>query len=138
MPTFIKPGFWNKKRKQLAGELDLDYLIQSLATTRPYKTYTAILTQTGENPPVEETVFENTLGDPSIVFARTSPGSFQIQHPSFLVSKTYIIGSFRSVAMTGPVENLFSCVTDGTVGWVGVDSTFAQPNRIYIEIRVYS
>lgn len=29
MPTFIKPGFWNIKRKQLAGELNLETLFPS-------------------------------------------------------------------------------------------------------------
>lgn len=102
-----------------------------------YTTYVAVVTQSGTSAPVEETVFENTLGGPSPVWGRTSPGNFNIQHPSFLVSKTYVIGSFRNPAMTGIVENIFGCSTDGTVSWGGSDATFATANRIYIEIRVY-
>lgn len=47
MPTFIKPGFWNIKRKQLAGELNLDQLVESKIPAAKYKVYTALLTQSG-------------------------------------------------------------------------------------------
>lgn len=40
---------------------------------RPYKVYTALLTQEGENDPVA-TVLENTIGD--IVWARTEVGGY--------------------------------------------------------------
>jgi hypothetical protein len=47
MPTFIKPGFWNIKRKQFAGELNLDKLIQENSSAPNYKIFSAIVTQTG-------------------------------------------------------------------------------------------
>jgi hypothetical protein len=50
MPTFIKPGFWNKKRNKLAGELNLDLLIQDNSSGANYKSYVALVTQVGTYP----------------------------------------------------------------------------------------
>lgn len=47
MPTFIKPGFWEKKVKGYKEWLNLDQLIESKTPTSTYKVYTALLTQTG-------------------------------------------------------------------------------------------
>lgn len=52
MPTFIKPGFWNKKRNKLAGELNLDLLIQDNSSGANYKSYVALVTQVGTYPNV--------------------------------------------------------------------------------------
>lgn len=64
MPTFIKPGFWEKTKKGYANWLNLDQLITNIVTAiipeSKYKVYTALLTQSGTNAPVA-TVLENTL-----------------------------------------------------------------------------
>lgn len=53
MPTFIKPGFWEKKVKGYKEWLNLDQLIESKITpptpTASYKVYTALLTQSGSS-----------------------------------------------------------------------------------------
>lgn len=87
MPTFIKPGFWNKKRKQLAGELDLDYLIQSLipssttttttTTAPPYKVYSGLISQSGTNAPTL-VVLQNTLGQTVTPNAYNLPGRYSL------------------------------------------------------------
>ncbi len=68
MPIFIKPGFWVKSRKQLEGYLNIDNLIQSLIPTPTppvvslYKSYVAVISQSGTNAPTVDYVLENTLG----------------------------------------------------------------------------
>lgn len=52
MPTFIKPGFWEKKVKGYKEWLNLDQLIESKTPTSTYKVYTALLTQSGGDNPV--------------------------------------------------------------------------------------
>jgi hypothetical protein len=56
-----------------------------------YKVYSALLTQTGTNPPVA-TVLENTLGEVP-VFGRTSAGEYYLDaaNPIFLSNKTALI-----------------------------------------------
>jgi hypothetical protein len=76
MPTFIKPGFWNKKRKQLAGELDLDKLVRELLPppiTRNYE-YSVRLTQTGTNDPIQYVYTNNTDG--TVSWVRQSTGVY--------------------------------------------------------------
>lgn len=59
---------------------------------RPYKVYTALLTQTGENAPVA-TVLENTIGD--IVWSRTDVGVyFATLSGAFPINKTFIIPTY--------------------------------------------
>ena len=60
---------------------DLDYtqkkyVDQKVADSRPYKVYTALLTQTGANAPTA-TVLENTLGQ-TVTWIRTGVGSYTI------------------------------------------------------------
>lgn len=52
MPTFIKPGFWNIKRNELPGELNLNRLIQDNSFGVNYKVYAALVTQVGTYPDV--------------------------------------------------------------------------------------
>ena len=59
--------------------------------SRPYKVYTALLTQLGTNAPIA-TVLENTLGD--IAFLYSGLGQFQIVSDNlFTISKTCIFTS---------------------------------------------
>ena len=72
----------NSATKKVTAKSVKDYI-------RPYKVYTALLTQTGENAPVA-TVLENTIGD--IVWARISEGSYEgILANAFTNNKTFIL-----------------------------------------------
>jgi len=67
---------------------------------RPYKVYTALLTQTGTNPPIAVTVLENTLGG-NITFTYFDVGNYRaISDSLFTPNKTSSIlaglGSFSS------------------------------------------
>ena len=93
MPTFIKAGFWNKKKYKLNGELDLDRLIETFisssttttttTTQPPYKVYTALLSQNGTalSPPTAIEL-ENTLGFSPVWFAN-SVGQYFTQNAEF-------------------------------------------------------
>ena len=56
-----------------------------------YKVYTALLSQTGTNPPVA-TVLENTL-DADITYQYSAPGAYAIVTPNntFIPNKTYTV-----------------------------------------------
>lgn len=62
------------------------------AGVRPYKVYTALLTQTGTNNPVA-TVLENTLGG-DVVWTRTNIGQYKyvLSNAHFDKTKTVFIG----------------------------------------------
>lgn len=54
MATFIKTGFWEKRTKPAQGykgELNLDQLIQSNSSALPYKVFSALVTQSGDDNP---------------------------------------------------------------------------------------
>lgn len=65
MSIFIKAGLWLEKKTGYKGEFNLTRYVTDLITATPpalpYKMYTALLTQTGIDPPVP-TVLENTIG----------------------------------------------------------------------------
>ena len=54
MPTFIKTGFWEKRKNPpqgYKGELNLDQFVASNSSASKYKVYTALLTQSGGSVP---------------------------------------------------------------------------------------
>lgn len=56
MATFIKGGIWSKRKgipKINNGELNLDQFVESKVPTPPYKVYTALLTQSGGDDPID-------------------------------------------------------------------------------------
>ena len=66
---------------QVASEtqwLAIESLVAGLTPTAPYKVYTALLTQTGTNPPVA-TVLENTLGV-NLTFSYLAIGVYTINN----------------------------------------------------------
>ena len=66
------------------------------AAARPYKVYTALLTQTGTNAPTA-TVLENTLGG-TVVWTRTGVGIYNATlSGAFTTSKTITFGTFGNV-----------------------------------------
>lgn len=107
---------------------------------RPYKVYTALLTQSGTAAPTD-TVLENTLGG-TVVWSRTSAGSYLGTLTGvFTASKTfctatlgtYLSGGSNSIALTkNSVNDVFLFTNRGTVG------TDAILNNASIEIRVYN
>jgi hypothetical protein len=106
----------------------------ALSTNLPYKVYTALLTQEGENAPVA-TVLENTVG--SIVIDYDSIGGYYIESPSFENSKTLVlIGSLSSLDHTW-----FAQCYEPQIYINTFDSGIASDsilNNASIEIRVYN
>ena len=103
--------------------------------SRPYKVYTALLTQTGTNAPVA-TVLENTLGV-TITLHYAAPGQY------FLTADTPIfINPFFSTGITNANQSL--AIFEAGTGGLGInmkvggvlanDVLFNHP----IEIRVYN
>ena len=74
----------NKLKDILKGLND-----KPVVDSRPYKVYTALLTQSGTNAPVA-TVLENTLGEEP-VWSYTNPGNYSLSYVNlFPVEKTLV------------------------------------------------
>lgn len=141
MATWIKAGFWEKLCKPCKGYkgwLNLDQFVKDNA--RPYKVYTALLTQEGTNPPVA-TVLENTLGF-DVIWTRFSDGIYQSQ-AAFDITKTAVFApcSYDSNSITHVVVNTSNQVTIITSIQNGTTMQFEnKDDALYnspIEIRVY-
>lgn len=115
------------------------------APASSYKVYTALLTQTGTNPPVA-TVLENTIG--AITFSYTEPGKYNVNSSGlFTISKMVLIttafgkdggGGFANDIRfrNTPTLNTSSLIPLETLGPGGLinDALYNTP----IEIRVYN
>ena len=104
--------------------------------SRPYKVYTALLTQTGTNAPVA-TVLENTLGG-TVVWSYVSIGQYRgTLTGAFLENKTvvFLTNVYGKYFLTGGRENDNS-VMIGTQAPNG-GSTNGDLSNSSIEIRVY-
>ena len=99
---------------------------------RPYKVYTALLSQTGTNAPVE-TVLENTLGG-TVVWSRTVAGSyFATLTGAFTTDKTTVLitnGSTNGNYIHG------AAVSTTNVNIIAPND--GQIDRATVEIRVYN
>jgi len=102
---------------------------------RPYKVYTALLTQTGTNDPVA-TVLENTLGG-DVVWTRSSDGVYVgTLLNAFSETRTFV--TFQQGA--GPSLKPFDCTRSGdsTISIFndegGVDGQLLNRS---LEVRVY-
>ena len=111
----------------------------TISDSRPYKVYTALLTQSGTNAPVA-TVLENTLGG-TVVWARSTVGVYYATSGyRFTDNKTTVfINNHRldsNVAIECTNNNNVSVSTYGTsaVPFSGVDGRLLNNA---IEIRVY-
>lgn len=153
MPTFIKPGFWEKAKKGYRDWLNLDLLVQSLVPSSSYKVYTALLTQSGTNDPVA-TVLENTLGG-TVVWTYGSTGLYQATLTgAFPANKLFFIVEPESSYNVGPqiysqetrvltrisddiliLKNTELVFTAGVFTSAGLANNFAN---ISVEIRVYN
>ena len=112
---------------------------QVQAITRPYKVYTALLTQTGTNAPTA-TVLENTLGG-TVVWSRNNVGVYLATlNGSFIANKTVVFvtpaNSGNNYFLYGKPSNINSCTLQvfNTVG----QSTDGLFTDVSIEIRVYN
>ena len=99
---------------------------------RPYKVYTALLTQTGTNAPVA-TVLENTLGG-TVTWSRTVPGGyFATLSDAFTTDKTTVLitnGSTNGNYIHG------AAVSTTNVNIIAPND--GQIDRATVEIRVYN
>lgn len=110
------------------------------SATRPYKVYTALLTQTGTSAPVA-TVLENTLGG-TLVWTRASTGVYEGTLAGvFVVNKSI---SFTNVTPQNPDTKMTSTVNPGlnkcqvsTINGSGILSD-SLLSGCSIEIRVYN
>jgi hypothetical protein len=148
MPTFIKPGFWNKKRKQLPGELDLDRLIQNNSSSLNYKSYVgsiSVISDGGVGSLLSVTTHENNLGanltwtfgplNKSIICTAASPvltagKTWTTTNDFFAKGNLSVIPSIQS---TNSIN--YSFWFDGDAFGVSYDPGITD---MFIEIRVYN
>ena len=110
---------------------------QVQAITRPYKVYTALLTQTGTNAPVA-TVLENTLGG-EVVWSRINNGTFDATLANaFVFNKTTVSvpSSINSFVHNSGRLNI------NVVRLITLNNSMANADNLLIgatiEIRVYN
>lgn len=129
----------------------LDSLIKSIFVTtaqvdsRPYKVYTALLTQEGTDAPVA-TVLENTLGS-DIIYVRNEAGLYTISTNSiFVQNKTFfsIVSSVNGgvVSSKSYIGVFMDTLTTSSVDFTTLDDQNNHFDEILlntpIEIRVYN
>lgn len=103
---------------------------------RPYKVYTALLTQSGTNPPVA-TVLENTIGN--IWWSYNGVNQFEVKsNDLFTEDKTilFIQGSNDGDTSSSSILNNLYHIDSDTINCVV--SSGGNLNRTSIEIRVYN
>lgn len=115
------------------------YVDQKIATVKPYKVYSILISQSGTNDPLVTTLLENTFeGD--ITWARISTGLYEgtITTTEFTNLKTGFIitpiGVDLNCASSSPTSSTVRIQT-----WVPSSVAFAdgQLNETFYEIRVY-
>jgi hypothetical protein len=118
------------------------YTIEDLAAARPYKVYTAIISQSGTSAPTVDVLLENTLED-TITFTYNAPGEYYIN------SANNKFTSNKTVIMVSPGRRLSANVTIGTTiaGTSGIvlhshlasgTLTNSLLSGVSVEIRVYN
>jgi hypothetical protein len=108
-----------------------------LVNIRPYKVYTALLTQTDTNPPVA-TVLENTIGN--IVWSRSNTGIYEATlNDAYTLDKTHCLcGTLR---VSSNVGLIFIQFNENSVRLIVSVNGFISDNLLNnfsIEIRVYN
>jgi hypothetical protein len=102
-------------------------------TVKPYKVYTALLTQEGTNPP-DARVLENTLGfEP--VWAYDEVGYYKIQNEIFIPEKTFILTDtqkFGSIA-SGTIH--VYAYNDDTTIWVECGKLKVSGANVYLDFQ---
>jgi hypothetical protein len=115
-----------------------DLVVNGTNNIRPYKVYSAILSQTGTNAPTA-VVLENTIG--SIFLTRTDVGMYRISSNSlFTADKTSIscngVGYTNGELVYAVVGGIGFCqlVTRTSAGVTSDDILYKN----FIEVRVYN
>ena len=131
----------DKTKNYLISELK-NYILNGL-DIRPYKVYTALLSQTGTNAPVA-TVLENTFGFTPI-WQRDSSGVYFVNNTSFFdIDKTLILVTRNTVnfdisAYANDNDNVWIDVSQIIeVSPLNVSAIENVLNNTSIEIRVYN
>jgi hypothetical protein len=119
--------------------------IPSGGDSRPYKVYTALLTQSGTDAPVA-TVLENTLGA-TVSFTRTNTGVYKAVFSNEILTETnhsFLQGAGNAISLVSiwgyyisSTEFLFECYDLGNVG-LGFETKDDILDNQFIEIRVYN
>jgi hypothetical protein len=104
---------------------------------KPYKVYSAILTQTGTNAPIA-TEFENTIGD--ITFSYLGEGMYGIVSDNlFINNKTQVfIGNFSNIFTTPTYLTSTSLIDISTIQVGTLTPANDIMQKMSIEIRVYN
>lgn len=109
--------------------------------TRPYKVYTALISQTGTDVPTTDVILENTLGYVPIL-SRGVTGIYQIEATASTLTQIYtIIGNNRNI----PNLDIVSLTTGGPPPYKVSVYTFSGGtltdgllSKTPIEIRIYN
>lgn len=122
-------------------DTELATLGQAKAVARPYKVYTALLSQAGTSAPTA-TVLENTLGG-TVVWTRSNTGQYVgTLTGAFTDQKTIIFVNRSNPAATAFDTNMAANVINiNTVGYTTFSNSAyvdGQTNSASIEIRVYN
>lgn len=133
--TLIPVGLKDNRRDDgyLAGAITVEDLANQIAPQSTYKVYTALLTQTGTNPPVA-TVLENTLGlNP--IFSYDTAGQYTLTDLSglFLSNKTAVFMQFKN---GGPAMEIYVDNVNQII--IGADGQNDVLLNTFIEIRIYN
>jgi hypothetical protein len=147
MSIFIKPGFWDERTIAPKYWFNLEQYIKSFippvvstttttTTAPPYKVYTALITQSGTNPPTS-IVLENTIG--TITFTYTATGFYSaVSTGLFTLNKTacFINESNGNTTLIAKANNVNSVtiLSQSPTGNFQNDSI----DKATLEIRVYS
>jgi hypothetical protein len=130
-------------------EVSLDIVLEDLISlggsggdSRPYKVYTALLTQSGTNAPVA-TVLENTLGG-DIVWSYDSIGTYSIFSAVFTENTFVILGNRTEEVSANTKQGYNPSINQVLLYtfYLGESGTVDYNDNIFlntsIEIRVYN
>ena len=125
---------------QTSGVSEKFTLEQAKGYIRPYKVYTALLTQSGINPPVA-TVLENTIGN--IVWSYENLGVYSANLISGFPTDKTIVNILNVVKNASDSPNICSwAINDSTDSKIIIQTESANFDDILyntpIEIRVYN
>jgi len=116
------------------------YIVSSTVSPLPYKSYVALLTQTGTNDPIAY-IAENEA-NLTVTFTRNSSGNFTGTMPSgYVAGKTTIITGSCSVEtiFTAAFQNTTTIVLRTFVNQSGTNTFYDDElNSTFFEIRIYN
>ncbi len=150
MSTKIKNGRTELAQPTRLGNLvpaikdDEAAILSQLNNAIPYRSYVALLNQTGINAPIPTVVFNNLGFTPIWSYAATGQYAFINTNNGFIVNKTIVFpgrpsdgGAFQmSVSSDSVTEiDLFTDVLDPGTGFVPTDGCL---RNFPIEIRIYN